>query len=858
MKNLRPLLVLALAVAIPASQADQPKQTDKPVLFYIPHTHWEGAVFNTREEYLQFGLDHILEAMRLLGEYPDYHFTLDQVAYFRPFLERYPEEAANFRKYMKEGRLEIVSGMDIMPDEVKPGAELLVRQIQYGQSYCKKEFGKPCDVAWLLDTFGHTPQLPQILDQSNFTSFWFSRGVPNPDLPTEFNLKGIDGSTVPAMWIKGFYGLFYGPPQDQAGFDKYFPDRYHFLDKSARPTERFGLAGNDVSEPEDFVPPLVAKFNADPNRQFTIRYSVPTDFAKVVAKRTDTQTLSLDQNPIFTGTFSSRTELRQTAKEIERELMHAEQISALAAWLGTPADTKGLWDAWEPTLFNQTHDLASGTMNDHTYHDTIRQYDVSRGMADNLLARSWNSFTSHIDTSGEGSAIVVFNPQGWTRTDSVDVDLGFAEGGVRGLRIVDAQGQTVPSQATTVERYNDGVLKRVKLTFVAKDVPADGYAVYHAVPQTEEFRSEIAHAASDHTLENEFYRVTVDAKTGAITSVIDKALNQEMLSAPANVISRLTDKGDLWTLYHNLDGGQYLPTLDKQPVPAAPTAVLSTAFGEKDGAFTRGATFQEFNVEHSFEKGKFATRIRLTRGVKRIDIETQLVNQTPQVRYQALFPTSIRQGSYVQEVAFGAIERPHDIEFPAQNWVDTSDGRSGIALLNFAMPGNVNTDGTLMLSLLRSVTEGDYNGGDNSATGLEINVPRTFHYALVPHAGDWRSAQLAQAGQDFASPLMAIKAAAHKGSLPKVWEGISFSDPNVVLSSVQPGDDGSILVRFYESTGKPATGVTIHFGPKVTSAESVNLLGEPLGKVGVADNAVTLDLHGFEIRTLRLHVAKGR
>ena len=91
-------------------------------LWIIPHTHWEGAVFKTREEYLDIGLPHILKALYLLQKYPDYRFVLDQVAYVKPFLERYPEEAATFRKFVREGRLMLVGGMDIMPDVNVPVA----------------------------------------------------------------------------------------------------------------------------------------------------------------------------------------------------------------------------------------------------------------------------------------------------------------------------------------------------------------------------------------------------------------------------------------------------------------------------------------------------------------------------------------------------------------------------------------------------------------------------------------------------------------------------------------------------------------------------------------------------------------
>src|SRR5512136_1495124 len=119
----QPLLIAVATIAylvacdlIAAESSDEHSGiSKKDTLYYIPHTHWEGAVFKTREEYLEMGLPHILKALQLLRQYPEYKFTLDQVAYFRPFLERYPEQAADFRRFVKEGRLEIVGGMDVMP-----------------------------------------------------------------------------------------------------------------------------------------------------------------------------------------------------------------------------------------------------------------------------------------------------------------------------------------------------------------------------------------------------------------------------------------------------------------------------------------------------------------------------------------------------------------------------------------------------------------------------------------------------------------------------------------------------------------------------------------------------------------------
>src|ERR1700689_2147847 len=131
--------LLSLSVFYPRAVSADDSARPPGVLWVIPHTHWEGAVFKTREEYLDVGLPHILEALRLLKTQPSYRFVLDQVAYVRPFLKRFPEEAAAFRKFVAEGRLQLVLGMDVMPDVNMPGGETFIRQILYGKGYYREQ-----------------------------------------------------------------------------------------------------------------------------------------------------------------------------------------------------------------------------------------------------------------------------------------------------------------------------------------------------------------------------------------------------------------------------------------------------------------------------------------------------------------------------------------------------------------------------------------------------------------------------------------------------------------------------------------------------------------------------------------------
>src|SRR5260370_62188 len=204
--------------------------------------------------------------------------------------------------------------MDVMPDDVKPGGELFVRQMQYGKRYCREQLGVDVKVAWLLDTFGHHRQMPQLLRQAGFTSFWFCRAVPNHNLPSEVLRPGLAGTAIPAF------------------------------------------------------------------------------------------------TPICQGTYSSRIELKQATRRIEQELLIDEKLRSLAQWLGAPADEAMLWRAWEPVLFNQTHDLASGVMTDDVYDDTMSSYNFSERLAQGKVSFPWQTNASQIDPPGQGTPIVAFNP----------------------------------------------------------------------------------------------------------------------------------------------------------------------------------------------------------------------------------------------------------------------------------------------------------------------------------------------------------------------------------------------------------------------------------------------------------------
>ncbi len=843
------------------------QQSGKDVFFFIPHTHWEGAVFKTREAYLDMGLPNISRALALLKQHPDYRFTLDQVCYIKPFLERYPHEAAAFRRFVDEGRLAIVGGMDVMPDVNMPGGESIVRQLLCGKRYFREALGVDVTIGWPLDTFGHHPQMPQLCKLAGIQSHWFFRGAPDWGTPAEFIWEGIDGSRITAFWLPHGYAVTFGSPKTLPEFSAFFRERYDLLAPFARAPGRVGLAGADVCEPESHVPDLAEAFNQQADAPFEIRIATPADYEAWVGARADLPVLRLDLNPIFQGIYSSRIELKQRTRELERLLLTAETLQTINGWLAHPANgarrTGNLWPAWEPMLFNQTHDLMSGVMTDPVYEDTLHSYDHSRRLAEAEAQAGLNDLISRIDTQGEGVPLVVFNALSWARDDIVITPIGFAEPNVVDVSLRDPEGRLIPAQLLNVQRHDNGALLQADIAFVARDAPALGYAVYRVIPLTEPASDAPVTAQADAILENEHYRVEIDPASGAITRLVNKADGWNALSGPANVVAQEEDHGDLWEPYQPLDGGSRIAMQTPHPPPAADKAVFSNAPADTIGETFAGPVVSEFHISRPFgANGRFSTRIRLYAGLRRIDIHTQLLNNDSFVRYRALFPTSIQNGSSAQEIPFGAITRPAGIEFPAQNWVDYSDGNRGLALLNRGLPGNNVAGGTLMLSLLRSSRivaygfGGGYEPGMTSDTGLELGRQLDFDYALVPHSGDWRDATLYREGLAFNHPLIAVTAGAHPGLLPARRGFVEISHPNVVMTALKPGEEGGAVLRVYEATGEPAPAVRISVAAGLSAAGEVNLLEDPVAALPITDGALQLDLSPFEIKTIKLEITR--
>src|ERR1700742_4564320 len=141
-----------------------PDDTSPPTLFlglFAPlDTQWRWEMPQSISEYL-------LKTMRVnfdyIDRYPHYVFNWTGSNRYRLMKEYYPSDSARMAAYIQQGRW-FPAGSSVEEGDVNlPSAEGIFRQILYGNTYFRHEFGKASNEFMLPDCFGFPSSLPTIL-----------------------------------------------------------------------------------------------------------------------------------------------------------------------------------------------------------------------------------------------------------------------------------------------------------------------------------------------------------------------------------------------------------------------------------------------------------------------------------------------------------------------------------------------------------------------------------------------------------------------------------------------------------------------------------------------------------------------
>ena len=173
-------------------------------------------------------------------------------------------------------------------------------------------------------------------------------------------------------------------------------------------------------------------------------------------------------------------------------------------------------------------------------------------------------------------------------------------------------------------------------------------------------------------------------------------------------------------------------------------------------------------------------------------------------------PTSLDVDRATFEVPYVHLERAAGgDEEPAQAWVDVSAEGAGLSVLNDCKYGHDVKGGDIGITVARSPVYACHEPAQLEPDGIYDYLdqgPQELAYRLLPHAGDWRAAGTVRLAAELNQPPFALLESYHRGDLPLRASYAAVEGDDVVVTVLKAAEDGdgSLILRAYESAGRPA------------------------------------------------------
>ena len=401
--------------------------------------------------------------------------------------------------------------------------------------------------------------------------------------------------------------------------------------------------------------------------------------------------------------------------------------------------------------------------------------------------------------------ILVYNPKPWKRSEVVMTKIWNKKIDPNNLFVYDNDGNRIKAQVIDYCTFY-WFHTYYAIMFEAKDIPPLGYKVFvvdtgdfiEPDPKAVTLTSDVGDKCvrgdgqppmnGQYILENEFLKVSVDATSAALVSVIDKETGYEYVK-----------KGEkLGIVEYQMESANGMaawnlsPVKERTPLDNGNFVILQN-----------GPNMITIRADFKVNDSSICLETTLKKGSRKVDfmLRTRWLEvgnyQKGVPSLKAYFPTSFENGELHYEIPFGIMERKQSLqEVPALNWMNLSGEKQSVTLVNRAKYGHRCNEDKLSLTLLRSSFSPDPypEVGDHE-----------IEYAMFFNNDKFDASQAMRQGDDYNNPLNVVGCTIQSGDLPleKYFVAISNSTPNINISAIKKAECGEgIIVRLYEFEGK--------------------------------------------------------
>ena len=531
-------------------------------MWMVSHFHYDPVWWNTQGQFTEArlvmpdedgSLPDVRTALELVQIHlekarrdPDYKFVLAELDYLKPFLDSFPDQRADLRRLIADGRVEIVGGNYNEPNTNLTCAESTIRNAVYGIGYQRDVAGGDPRTAWMLDVFGHDPGYPGLMAQAGLTSSAWARGpfhqwgpagaadggVGRMQFTSEFEWISPDGTGLLTHYMPHHYGagwVLHAPP-DLATAEQQAYEQFRGLARVATTRNVMLPVGSDHVIP--------ARWVTDIHRSWNQRYvwprfvtAVPSEFFAAVRGAAAGggawfTPQSRDMNPVYTGKDVSCIDTKQAQRAIETAVADAERLGTLAMLAGAPYPHASLDKVWRMLAFGAHHDAITGVEGDQVYLDLV-------GAWREAWERAGSARRDALGWLSAGGGISMWNASARPMDRVGRVTLRFPAGEVERVGLRDETGTSVALLTEGIRRHDDGSLAEVTVSFLARKVPGFGCRRYVVSPQPDLYPQEWRESPRA-TIENTAFRVTADPAHGGTIQITDKWTGADLLRGPGN------------------------------------------------------------------------------------------------------------------------------------------------------------------------------------------------------------------------------------------------------------------------------------------------------------------------------------
>ncbi|RPB20050.1 hypothetical protein L211DRAFT_842084 [Terfezia boudieri ATCC MYA-4762] len=810
----------------------------RPIVFATGHCHidccWLWPFAETKRKVARSWASQVT----LMEEYDEHHFTASSAQQYYWLETRYPKLFKRIKAKVHDGKFQYIGGSWVEHDTNMPSGESLVRQFLLGQRYFQSRFGKRCETFWLPDTFGYSPQLPQLCRLAGMTRFLtqkLSWNNINKFPHTTFNWVALDGSQV----------ICHMPPSETYTAMAHFGDvkrsvtQHKTLDSDETSLLVFGYGDGGGGPTAEHIEKLRRCRGMSDTVGLLPRVhmgdSVDDFFSRVEGKIINGIKFPTWYGELYfelhRGTYTTQSNNKKFNRKAEVLMREIEAIATYASIQKKRYQypKKDIDHLWQLICLCHFHDCLPGSSIAMAYEESDKMYEEVFTMGAKLFEDAAASLGISIIPK-LGSRPVAINNEQWPRTEVVRVPK-----------------DTVITNKQVAETHNYAL------------VSASGPGIARVVdvkPTSAVSATEVSFGI--FVLRNDKLQATV--KGGHITSLIDLTCDREIIpqGRKANQFVIFDDKPLYWQawdveIYHT-ESREEIPDgkvtiIEKGPLRAAltvETKISSTSWIKTTislAASTAGAgSYIEFDNEIEWDEN-----------MKFLKVE---------------FPVDIYNTEAAYETQYGIIRRPTHynttwdaakFEVCCHKWADLSEHGYGVSILNDCKYGFATSGNLMRLSLIRAPKAPDPNA--------DIGRHK-FRYAILPHRGGVTE-EVVRTARDFNSPMQVSYVG--QGYDDKLASLVRLNGaPGIILDTVKRGEDDkdikgeevlkdragrSVVLRLYESLGGKASTI-ITSSLFVKEVWKTNLLEDDLESVDLmkagANTTFKITLRPFEVATFRL------